>query len=247
LAPGTPARAALDHAREALSGVLDRVESEQRGRVRERHPTAWKAFRATIERALLDFLERDLESLLEHGVVALMTESEVEARLRAGGNSLPVKGTIDRIAWLANGEVRVGDYKTSRQFDRPLHAPDIARGTSLQIPLYALAVAELERAAEVRGETLTVPLRPERDRDRDRDEERYVPAAELARLSERALGALAELLRIGFFPTSNRPPDKACRGCPYTVACRIQHPQSAARIAARDSGRSYFELPKEKA
>ena len=247
LAAGTPPGVALARARALVPEALDRIEARQRARVRERHPTAWAAFRATIARALLDFLERDLESLLEHGVTALDTESDVEARVRAGDGSLVVKGTIDRIARLANGEIRVGDYKTSRQFDRPLNALGIARGTALQIPLYTLAVAAREPDAEVRGETLTVPLRPERDRDRDRDEERYVSATELERLSRRALAALAELLRVGFFPTSNRPPDKACRGCPYTVACRVQHPQSAARIATHDSASAYFDLPGVKA
>jgi RecB family exonuclease len=247
LAAGTPLAVAVARARELVPAALDRIEAEQRSRVRERHPTAWAAFRATITRALVDFLERDLESLLEHGVAALATESKVEARIRAGGESLSVKGTIDRIARLENGEIRVGDYKTSRQFDRPLHASGIARGTALQIPVYALAVAEREPGAQVRGETLTVPLRPERDRDRDRDEERYAPAAELARLSQRALAALAELVRTGFFPTSNRPPDKACRGCAYTVACRVQHPQSVARIADHDSASAYFALAKERA
>jgi len=243
LARGTPHAAALERAHAALAGALDRVESRQRGRVRERHPTAWTAFRATISRALLDFVARDLQSLLEHGVVDLLPEEPVEARVE----SLSVKGTVDRIVRLANGEVRVGDYKTSRQFDRPLHGHSIARGLSLQIPLYALAVAARDPDAQVRGETLTVPLRPERDLDGDREEERWVAAEELARLSKRALGALGELLRIGLFPTANRPPDRACRGCPYTVACRVQHPPSAARIAASDSARGYFELAKEKA
>jgi hypothetical protein len=99
----------------------------------------------------------------------------------------------------------------------------------------------------VLGETLTVPLRPERDRDRDRDEERQVSAEELARLSRRPLAEIDTLLRVGLFPTSNRPPDKACRGCPYTVACRVQHPPSAARIASHESASGYFALAKEKA
>jgi len=117
----------------------------------------------------------------------------------------------------------------------------VARGLALQIPIYAQLVARRE-PSPVRGETLTVPLRPERDRDRDRDEERFAPAAELARLSGPALGAIAELLSTGFFPLANRKPEQACRTCPYTVACRIQHPQSAARVRASDRAAAYLAL-----
>jgi hypothetical protein len=246
LAPGTPLEVALARARELVPEALDEIQSKQRTRVRERHPTAWQAFRDTIGRALLDFLERDLESLLQHGVTALDTEEPIRAQLRAGSESLVIKGTVDRIARLANGEIRVGDYKTGLQFDRPLNHLEIKRGTALQIPLYTLAVAEREPAQRVRGETLSVPLRPERDRDRLRDEERWVSASDLASWSSTGLAEIAALIRTGFFPIANRPADKACRKCPYTVACRIQHPQSAARIASHESSRGYFALPRRK-
>jgi len=241
LAPGTTFPAALERARALVGPVLVELEAGQRARVRERHPTAWRAFRDTIQRALVDFLERDLASLLVQGVVELLSEQRIEGALPAGARTLSLRGKIDRIARLANGELRVGDYKTSRQFDRPLDPKGVARGLALQIPIYAQLVARRE-PSPVRGETLTVPLRPERDRDRDRDEERFAPAAELARLSGPALGAIAELLSTGFFPLANRKPEQACRTCPYTVACRIQHPQSAARVRASDRAAAYLAL-----
>ncbi|HKC52363.1 MAG TPA: PD-(D/E)XK nuclease family protein, partial [Myxococcota bacterium] len=197
LARGASLSAAIERAKALVPLALDRSEPAQRSRVRERHPTAWAAFRATITRALVDFLERDLESLLAHGVESLEAERVVEATLSIGADSLAVKGKIDRIARLTNGEVRVGDYKTSRQFDLPLNPLRIRRGLALQVPLYTRLVALREGVAELRGETLTVPLRPERDRDRDREEERYVSAVELAGLSERALTELTALLRRG--------------------------------------------------
>ena len=247
LRASTPHGVALDRARALLDPVLDRVEAARRVRVRERHPTAWRAFRDTIKRAILDFVARDLRSLLEHGVVKLEAERGLDARLRAGAGELAVGGTIDRIARLANGEVRVGDYKTSRQFDRPLNRQGIARGTALQIPVYALVVAAREPGALVRGETLTVPLRPERDRDRERDEERWQFAPELERLSARPLAELAGLLRAGLFPISNSRNEQPCRSCPYTVSCRMQHPQSKARIRAYEPAAGYFELSGESA
>jgi len=209
--------------------------------VRERHPTAWRAFRDTIQRALVDFMERDLASLLVDGVVELRSEHPITATLPAGAETLSLRGKIDRIARLASGELRVGDYKTSRQFDRPLDRRRVVRGLALQIPLYAQMVAAQEAGA-VRGETLTVPLRPERDRDRDRDEERFASAVELARLSRPPLAALAGLLRSGFFPLTNRKAEEACRHCDYTVACRVLHPQSAARLRSSDRAGDYLAL-----
>jgi ATP-dependent helicase/nuclease subunit B len=243
LARGAPVSVALEQAKKWVPIALDRSELTQRSRVRERHPTAWAAFRATITRALVDFLARDLESLLAHGVESLDAEEVVEATLPIGDHSLELRGKIDRIARLANGEVRVGDYKTSRQFDLPLNELRIRRGLALQVPLYTRMVAAREGAGALRGETLTVPLRPERDRDRDREEERYVSAGDLAILSEPALTELAALLRRGVFPT--RSEVGACRYCRYKVACRIQHPPSFTRISTNESARGYLGLAKE--
>jgi len=243
LARGAPLPATIEQAKSLVPIALDRSEPAQRSRVRERHPAAWAAFRGTITRALVDFLERDLESLLAHGVENLEAEREVKGKLPIADDSLEVRGKIDRIARLANGEVRVGDYKTSRQFDLPLNALRIRRGLALQVPLYTRLVAQREGGGALRGETLTVPLRPERDRDRDREEERYVSAVELARLSERALTELTALLRRGVFPTRNDI--AACRHCRYKVACRIQHAPSQARIASSELARGYLALADE--
>lgn len=243
---GSPAKA-IAHARELLDTALDETQTKQRPRVRERHATAWRAFRGTIQRALDDFLVRDLERLLPGGVEKLETEQKIRADLAIGGESLAVQGKIDRIAWLADGNVRVGDYKTSRQFDAPVKESRIRKGLSLQVPLYTRMVAARDGIDEsLYGEALTVPLRPERDRDRERDDERTVSAADLSRWSEKALVVLAGLLRDGVFPLANDERE-ACRYCRYKVACRVQHPPSAGRVWASDSMQGYLALEKEKA
>ncbi|MFI5316833.1 MAG: PD-(D/E)XK nuclease family protein [Myxococcota bacterium] len=240
LRAGTDPDAALARARSELAGALDAAAQSLRLRVRERHPTVWGAFRAAVERALDDFLERDLRALLPAGVADFDPERPVEAAIRVGEATLSLKGKIDRVVELASGEVRVGDYKTGRQFDKPLSETRIKRGLALQIALYVRMLAALEPSAELIGEVLTVPVRPERDRDADRDRERSRTALQLEALSSPALGALAALLDRGFFPTTAH--DEECRFCRYAIACRISHPPSRARIAESDQARDYLAL-----
>jgi RecB family exonuclease len=245
LARGASLEAALQRARELLPLALDESELRQRALVRRRRPTAWAAFRGTVQRALDDFLERDLPRLLPGGVVRLEPEQTLAVDLQLGGDSLRVEGQVDRIAWLEDGEVRVGDYKTSKEFGLPVNPLRVLRGLSLQVPLYTRMVAARDGASEsLWGEALTVPLRPERDLDRERDEERKALASVLASQSEKPLAELARLVRGGVFPLANDE-DEACRYCQYKIACRIQHPPSVSRVWGSDSMRGYLALAKE--
>ena len=239
LRPGVAVDTALAAARALLPGALADAAAAQRTRVRERHPTAWAAFERTTSLALDDFLQRDLAALLPAGIESLGTESPIRAELAIGPERLAIEGTIDRLARLG-GEIRVGDYKTSRQFGQPLERGRILKGLALQIPLYARAVAQLEPDARVVGEVLTVPLRPERDRDDLRSDERQRPLDELVEWSEKAFGELASLLRRGLYPIAAH--DEACRYCDYAIACRIQHPPSRARVQGAESVRAYTAL-----
>jgi RecB family exonuclease len=248
LARGGSLAAAFARARALVPTALDQSEVTQRALVRWRRPTAWAAFRGTIQRALEDFLERDLARLLPGGVDELETERVLSLDLRLGNDSLRVTGKIDRIAWLADGDVRVGDYKTTQstyRFDYPVQSRRVHRGLSLQVPLYTRMVTARDGASEsLYGEALTVPLRPERDLDRERDEERKARAADLASQSEKPLAELASLVRRGVFPLANDPKE-ACRYCEYKVACRIHHPPSVGRVEQSDSMRGYLALADE--
>jgi RecB family exonuclease len=230
LAPGTSNIRAIEEARRLLPAALDHAATEGRSRVRERHPTAWSAYRAMLQASLLDFVCRDLPDLLERGVAGLETEREIVGRVRVGAETLSISGKIDRIVRLTDGAIRVGDYKTSKAYDKPLSESGIKQGVALQIPLYASFVSQERETMNVTGEALTVPLRPERDRDDHRVEERSRPLSDLESLATQGLARVLGLLREGNFPLASDPDE--CRRCRYTVACRADHPASRARVDA---------------
>ncbi|HTO54536.1 MAG TPA: PD-(D/E)XK nuclease family protein [Myxococcota bacterium] len=241
LEAGADPAVALRRARAMLPAALESATADsERKRVSERHPTVWGAFLTTVTRALADFLERDLPELMHRGVTRLAPERDATATLRVGGSVLAVKGTIDRVVALADGGLRIGDYKTGRSFEKPLSKTRIQRGLALQLPLYARMAAQGAGAGNVTAEVLTVPLRPERDRDRKREIERERELAELETLSEPALSELGGLLDRGFYPIAAK--DGECRFCDYTVACRIRHPPSRARVTTSDQGRGFYAL-----
>jgi hypothetical protein len=50
------------------------------------------------------------------------------------------------------------------------------------------------------------------------------------------------LVRRGLFPTTAH--EGECRFCRYTVACRVNHPASGARMAASEAASGYLALGK---
>ncbi len=241
LRAGTSPGVALERARGLLAPALADSATEARARIRERRPAVWSAYQELLRRALEDFLERDLHELLPGGIDELETEDPIEAILDLGeGIELAIKGQIDRIVRDSNGVLRVGDYKTGRDFGRPVNETRVKRGASLQIPLYALAVSTVRDTAAVTGEALPVPLRPERDRDGDRRAERSLPLARIEDLSRPVLAELTRLLSAGVFPFHE---DRAeCRYCAYTIACRRTEPASRERVRSSGISRRWFEL-----
>jgi RecB family exonuclease len=200
-----------------------------RSRVRTRQPALWEALVAKISHAIDDLLRRDLRALLPAGVVGLEVEQPISASIDLGEESrLRVAGAIDRLLTLPDGTLRVGDYKTSRDFKKPVSKSRIKKGTSLQLPLYALAVAADRERRAVIGEALPVPLRPERDLDEERDKERALPLDEIEALARPVLRELTDLLANAEFPFHHDGAE--CRYCPYTVACRHEHSESRERV-----------------
>ena len=231
LAPGTQPEAAIARAIALLPSALGDAATRARTRVRTREPELWTAFLALVERALCDFLRRDLATLLPTGVSELETERGVRASVHIhGSTSLELEGRVDRIVRLPDGTLRVGDYKTSRDFAKPVAPTRVQRGISLQVPLYALAVAAERSTHEVIGEALPVPVRPERDRDRGRETERSLDLTQIETLALPVLGELAGLLERGTFPFHYDREE--CRYCPYTIACRREHGPSRERMAS---------------
>jgi len=157
-----------------------------------------------------------------------------------GERGLELEGRVDRIVRAPNGELRVGDYKTSRDFGKPVAPARVKRGTSLQVPLYALAVATDRNTHEVIGEALPVPLRPERDPDRDREAERSLELTEVETLAFPVLSELHGLLARGLFPFWRDREE--CRFCAYTIACRREHGPSRERVASSDALAGWLAL-----
>lgn len=241
LAPGAQPEVAIASAEAMIASAVGAASSDARARVRTRAPELWDAFLALIERALSDFVHRDLATLLPAGIIELQTEQSIRATVGASGTSrLELKGRVDRIVGTPDGALRVGDYKTSRNFAKPVAAVRVQRGLSLQVPLYALAVASLRNTHDVIGEALPIPVRPERDRDRGRETERSLELTEIEALALPVLGELAGLLERGSFPFHRD--SEECRYCPYTIACRREHGPSRERIESSPSLMAWREL-----
>jgi RecB family exonuclease len=192
--------------------------------------------------SIRDFLKRDLDALLPQGVAAIESERKVSAAIDIG-EGLAIQGRIDRIVYRPDGSLRVGDYKTG-SFKKQLARLEIARGRSLQLPLYTLAVAESDGTRAVSAEVLPVPRHPRRDRDEARSEERSMSLTDLETLALPALAEVEKLLARGDFPF--RSDELGCAQCPHTIACRYAQPESEARSRASEERQPYFELENRK-
>src|SRR5205823_3458478 len=93
--------------------------------------------RAATRRILRDFLARDLADLRATG----LRPTEFEYQCEATVEGIQVKGWIDRIDAGA-GRHRVIDYKGGKATRHKDLGKKIDRGVRLQLPLYAVAVAQ---------------------------------------------------------------------------------------------------------
>jgi RecB family exonuclease len=240
LRPGGSPRDAQARAERLLPEALERAGARFRLDMRARHPSLFDAYLDAMRASIRDFLKRDLETLLHDGVAAIEVEQQIAARIDLeSGASLDVEGRIDRIIHPPSGALRVGDYKTG-SFKKRLSRAEIRKGRSLQIPLYALAVARSRGRDDVVAEMLLVPRYPQRDRDDVRLEERSLPLADLALEARAPLAAIQQLLARGDFPF--REEERACSYCPHTLGCRYAQPESAARSRAAPEREAYFAL-----
>jgi RecB family exonuclease len=184
------------------------------------------------------FGPKNRRSQSEHDAT-LSTDKPYE--LAVGKERLRFTGTIDRIDVGRVGDTvvfNVIDYKTSASARlRPEH---IESGTQIQLPLYAMAVAELlladKQAAalsvgywSVRGKGFSIgartggPLSIGEIRDG-----KVQMSAQWSQLRESLLARIAEVvggIRRGQFPVYSE--DKTCtQYCAYSTCCRIAHVRS---------------------
>ncbi|MEY2436925.1 MAG: ATP-dependent helicase/nuclease subunit [Acidimicrobiaceae bacterium] len=148
--------------RDALLRIADEVESGYRNLGRTGRPLLWGAEWAALRRHLGRILDHDED----HAKNQQVAPSEVEHAFGDGvvdpvvvelgdGRTLRFGGRIDRIDRSADGKrLVVLDYKTGksdgfRVLDKAKTDHDIvARGTLLQLPIYALAARDLHPDAE---------------------------------------------------------------------------------------------------
>jgi ATP-dependent helicase/DNAse subunit B len=170
-----------------------------------------------------------------HGEDPVSTEEALE--LSAGGRAVRISGRVDRIdtGTIAGQAVfNVIDYKTGGATHPTAEA--IARGTALQLPLYAFAVAEL-----LLVERNPLPWKAGYWRLR---KEGFMPRQSLSMYRPAGGGvtpdpqwerirwnlpetvvALAEGIRQGEFPVFSA--DERCTGyCPFRTVCRINQIRS---------------------
>jgi RecB family exonuclease len=147
-----------------------------------------------------------VERLLEHRV-----DGEFEIHGGAGSRRIALTGVADRIDLLADGTLRVIDYKSSRP-------PSVRR--MLQLPVYSVCASQQLDGRHGRSWTVG-----DGGYIAFKDARRFVPLAERGALDQvlqdaqaRLLGAIDEIERGEFPPTPIEP--FRCTFCGYSGVCR---------------------------
>ncbi|MFQ5514570.1 MAG: PD-(D/E)XK nuclease family protein [Myxococcota bacterium] len=240
LAPTVDPVRALTRARSLLREEIRAQAPRFAAAIQRRHPSLWEASEMQLVTAMERFLQHDLSRLLPAGLHGLGVEVPIALEL----NGIHVRGKADRVIETAPGRLVVGDYKTSKDVRRHVSATEIARGRSLQIPLYALALAREHDGRSIRAEVLAVPLRPERVSDTKALEPRTLELEEIEERTEPPLRVLVALLHEGRFPFHR---NGGCTHCPFDVACRKDHAPSRERVRTASVHSDFFALQDKRA
>jgi hypothetical protein len=227
------AGAALAEARRRLPEVANRHFRRRLGMLaRECRPWA-RVLEARWVRALDAFLQRDIPRLAGGGMASIETEKTFEFALRAGSESLDIRGRFDRIVTHADGSTVVGDYKTSLDL-KPLVSPAATRrAQQLQLALYCIATAGRSEALGVRSPLDGSPP----------PETQYWDPEKLKGVRTQlyhSLESLSRMLRLGMFPLAAQ--EDACRRCDYRMACRSNHGPTRTRHRAAVEYHDYYSI-----
>ena len=242
-APGDP-WSPVDAAR--LHEIATEVFANAEARGLTGPPVLWRLEQGNLRRALDRFLVDDSLQRARMRAVPEAVEQPFgfrgEPPLRVvldDGRELMFHGRIDRIDRTDKGQVVVFDYKTGRVTAfRELLADPVARGTKLQLPLYALAAAQAASgpATDLPGAAahywfLTSP-------SADPLIGYEIDAARLARLRS-VLGVLVDGIEAGMFLANPGPfnqflgTNENCSYCDFDRICpRSRGDQWKAKTAA---------------
>jgi hypothetical protein len=192
--------------------------------------------------AVADSFAQDAASLRAYGIRQLAGEIDLEGDLPLGdGRSLRVRGRADRIDALADGSLRIVDYKTGRRPEAVLSPADILKGRHLQMPAYAAMAPQTE--GQLSGRTVrefgVQAVHPDLGATDDhwlkwRTADDFLTGRYRQGLQE-TLRVLTDLREQGAFVPS-MDASKVCRFCDFRAACRRLHPPSRERVYARKNG-----------
>lgn len=206
-----------------LAAKIGRQELE---RVRAPEDSIWLDLqREQLLEMVLDTAKQDSEERAD-GVQAVAAEREFsDLLIRLSGTELRLHGTIDRIDALADGLLRITDFKTGSSVGRVKVTDPTWKGEVLQWAIYARAVQQ--RGAHARYWYV---------RDR-RIVQAPDPEALQARLDE-VLELVVSQDSMGAYPTN----PKACTHCAFNRLCPPDRASIAARRTDDPRGEPYRRL-----
>jgi len=245
LPEGAPIRAAdaLPRARERVLACLE-AEAAATPDFPSLAPRFRRLRMEQLARDLFVFVEADLARCEALGLRAVAFESVDDVEVAAGKRHLALSLRLDRLLADAGGDEWIGDYKTSAatKLQETASVRWMARGKSLQLPLYRLArIARGRRVGGLELLALRPPRRPDDERSVEVDVDALAGAdAEVAD----TLDALLELRDSGHFPLWSPPnsPFVRCSRCEFRRACRHAHAPTRVRVEAAPEHARFFAL-----
>jgi RecB family exonuclease len=214
-------------------------------------PLLWRYERDLIGRELRRFFaedDDDSEPLAAELTFGRDGEQPVVLTL-PDGRQIGFRGSADRVDRMADGTIRVTDYKTGSDFKYKALAEDpVARGQLLQLPLYGLAARERFGNEDTLVESRYWMVAEKSD---FRRHPVLVDAETVERLRQ-VLGVLVEGITAGRFPA--RPGEEDwrggwdhCRFCDFDRLCQADRDRAWERVRDTPELREYTVLAGEAA
>lgn len=231
-----------------LAGRLSKTIDESFDEFDATHPAAnpplRKMERAMTHAKLAAFVAADLEALRSAGLVPRHFEHQFgdpssesgRIPIGIGGVVLPMHGFIDRIDAGVEGERRrIVDYKSGKAGKQRELAKKIDAGQSLQLALYAIAIAQLFELGDERVSGRILPLDLPESKDRDFGFELAEKRVEL----EKILPLFMDAMRSGVYPTFI---GEWCKYCALVPHCRTKYsPEEQTITSQHDNARAMLE------
>jgi ATP-dependent helicase/DNAse subunit B len=211
----------------------------------------WQLARARIMRDLRGFLDADEALRAEHGVLPADVEmsfgmgDEQPIEVQIGGRTIAFRGRIDRVDRSPDGDrLVVLDYKSGSDYAyRDLDKDIVQRGTSLQLPVYALAAKQRFGDAEASAYYWFV-----NDRVNFTTKGGPMHDAALERFEE-VIEAIGRGIEQGVFPANPGPKRETayenCAFCAYDRACAADRARAWDRKHQAPEAREYVALAED--